>query len=141
MGSFDGAEVCELVGMYLQNEIINSKIGVTKAKSGLYRDDGLILIKASKRELDNIRKKLEALLATHNLKITAETGSRITDYLYVTLNLTENTYKPYRKDDQLPVYIHKKSNHPPMIKKNLPTMIERRISDRCSNKELFEKQR
>ena len=74
-----------------------------------------------------------------NLKITTETGLRITDYLDVTLNLTENTYKPYRKDDQLPVYIHKESNHPPMIKKNLPTMIERRISDRCSNKELFDK--
>ena len=84
MGSFDGAEVCKLVGMYLQNEIINSKIGVTKEKSGLYRDDGLILIQASKRELDNIRKKLEALLATHDLKITAETG----------LSITENTYKP-----------------------------------------------
>ena len=38
MGSYDGAEVCELVGAFLLNEI--SRI-MDKKDIGLYRDDGL----------------------------------------------------------------------------------------------------
>ena len=38
MGSFDGAEVCELVGLYLLN-ILKSEFGGKNI--GLYRDDGL----------------------------------------------------------------------------------------------------
>ena len=38
MGSWDGAEVCELVGLYILNEA-EPKFG--KDNIGLYRDDGL----------------------------------------------------------------------------------------------------
>ena len=27
MGSFDGAEICEIVGLYILNQLINSNIG------------------------------------------------------------------------------------------------------------------
>ena len=39
MGSFDGAEVCELIGLFLLNNL-SEKYG--KNNVGLYRDDGLI---------------------------------------------------------------------------------------------------
>ena len=41
MGSYDGAEVCELVGLFLLN-----KLAVTfgKVNVGLYRDDGLLIL-------------------------------------------------------------------------------------------------
>jgi len=42
MGSFDGAEVCELIGLFLLN-ILSEKYG--KNNVGLYRDDGLVLLK------------------------------------------------------------------------------------------------
>ena len=42
MGSYDGAEVCELVGLYILNEL---KKEVPKEDVGLYRDDGLIIVK------------------------------------------------------------------------------------------------
>ena len=38
MGSYDGAEVCELVGLYLLN-LLTNEFG--KHNIGLYRDDGL----------------------------------------------------------------------------------------------------
>ena len=38
MGSYDGAELCELTGLYILN-VLSSKFG--KEKIGLYRDHGL----------------------------------------------------------------------------------------------------
>ena len=40
MGSYDGAEICELVGLYILNKI-SAIFG--KNRVGLYRDDGLAL--------------------------------------------------------------------------------------------------
>jgi len=42
MGSFDRAEICELVGLLILNKLSNL---VTKNDTGLYRDDGLIITK------------------------------------------------------------------------------------------------
>ena len=42
MGSFDGAELCELVGLYLLNKI---KPLLGTGNVGLYRDDGLAIVK------------------------------------------------------------------------------------------------
>ena len=47
MGSFDGAESCELVGSFLLYHIL-MKYGKTFS---LYRDDGLGVIKATAREI------------------------------------------------------------------------------------------
>jgi hypothetical protein len=41
MGSYDGAELCELVGLFILKEI-SDKFG--KENVGLYRDDGLMLL-------------------------------------------------------------------------------------------------
>ena len=37
MGAFDGAEACELVGLFLLNEIVEADIGLKKENFGLYR--------------------------------------------------------------------------------------------------------
>ena len=42
MGSFDGAEICELVGLFILTKL-EEKFG--KENVGLYRDDGLEVIK------------------------------------------------------------------------------------------------
>ena len=41
MGSYDGAEVCELVGLYLMSKL---EILIGKNQLGLYRDDGLAAV-------------------------------------------------------------------------------------------------
>ena len=56
MGSYDGAEVCELVGLYLLNQI---KSRIDDVDIGLYRDDGLaITSNISGRRVENIKNLL-----------------------------------------------------------------------------------
>ena len=42
MGSYDEAEVCELVGLFILNDLCNE---YGKDNIGLYRDDGLAIFK------------------------------------------------------------------------------------------------
>ena len=64
MGSFDGAEVCELVGLYLLDKL--SKL-LGKDNVGLYRDDGLA---ASGPVVDKMRKNIITLFKNEGLGIT-----------------------------------------------------------------------
>ena len=50
MGIHDGAEICELVGLFILNHL-SKKFG--KESIGLYRDDGLALIKSKSARLAN----------------------------------------------------------------------------------------
>ena len=69
MGSFDGAEICNLVGLFILNKLA-AKFG--NESVGLYRDDGLALLKGrSARAGDKARKELHALFNDLELKITA----------------------------------------------------------------------
>ena len=52
--SFDGAEVCELVGLYLLNQLRNI---ITNGSVGVYRDHGLAVVrKYSGPQMDRLRK-------------------------------------------------------------------------------------
>ena len=46
-GSYDGTESCELVGIYLLFVLANI---IDKNNSGLYRDDGVILLRNVNRQ-------------------------------------------------------------------------------------------
>ena len=50
MGSYDGAEICELVRLFILNHL-GKKFG--KKKIGLYRDDGLAIIKSRSARLED----------------------------------------------------------------------------------------
>ena len=139
MGSFDSAEVAELVGLFVLHKITSSEIGIRKEEVGLYRDDGLAILRRSKRELDNIRKKFHELFRPLGLRITMITGMETTDFLDVTLHLKQAAFEPFRKEETPPTYINKRSNHPDIITKNLPAMIEKKLNDRCSNLTMFNK--
>jgi hypothetical protein len=70
MGCFDGAEICELVGLYILNNL-PKKFG--KDFVGLYRDDGLALIKGkSGRVIDSARKDLCKLFRQYDLGVTLD---------------------------------------------------------------------
>ena len=136
MGSFDGAEICELVGLYALNKL-RTRFGNNNI--GLYRDDGLALIEGnSPRLADKARKDLSSAFQELGLKITAEVNYETVNFLDVTLNLTSKLYKPYRKPNNEPLYIHKESNHPPSIIKHLPAAINRRIASLSSDKQTFD---
>ena len=112
MGSYHGAEACELVGLYILNKI--SPI-FGRENVGLYRDDGLAVLKKSGPETNRIKKELHEIFKGINLKITVETSLKATDFLDVTLDLKNNKYYPYRKPNNPPLYINANSNHPPNV--------------------------
>ena len=110
MGSYDGAEICELVGLYILNLLAKK---YNKEKIGLYRDDGLAAFKnTSGSKAERIKKDITAMFKELGLKIKIDTNMAIVDYLDITLNLSDGKFYPYRKPDNLPVYINKLSNHP-----------------------------
>ena len=95
MGSYDGAAVCELVGLFILNSLAK-KYG--KERVGLYRDDGLILLSGTSARLaDKARKDLHELFGEFQLKITAEITHQSVNFLDVTFNLRDESYQPYRK--------------------------------------------
>ena len=113
MGSFDGAEVCELVGLFLLNEI--SSI-IDKSTVGLYRDDGLAVVRnRSGPQIERLRKDISKLFSKYGLKITLETCHRQANFLDITLSLNDGSYCPYRKPNSQLLYINSQSNHPPSI--------------------------
>ena len=134
MGGLDSAEVCDLVGLFLLSELENLKLN---AQFGIYKDDGLSVTSASARQVEATKKKICETFRKHNLNITIEANKKIVQFLDVELNLTSDTYKPYLKPNDKPVYVHKDSNHPPCVAKNIPAAINRRLSSLSSNEEMF----
>ena len=60
MGSFDGAEICEIVGFYILH-VLGAKYG--KNNHGIYRDDGLAYFENMNRsQADRIGKDFTAIL-------------------------------------------------------------------------------
>ena len=125
MGSYDGAEICELVELFLLNKLAQRFGG---DNVGLYRDDGLLLLKGTGgRQAELARKQLHEIFKKYNLRITAEINYHTVNFLDVTLNLKDERYIPYRKPNNDPLYIDSRSNHPPCIIKQLPVSINKRL--------------
>ena len=121
MGSFDGREVCELIVLFLLNNL-SKKYG--KNNVGLYRDDGLVLLRnASRPQSEQTRKDITREFKKQGLNISISTNLKICNFLDVTLNLTDGTHYPYRKPNNETLYIDTNSNHPPTIIKHLPAAI------------------
>ena len=94
MGSFDGAEICELVGLYILS-ILSKDYG--KDGLGLYRDDGLAVFKSiSVSRADRIRKSITRTFQKLGLNITIVCNLKITNFLDITFNLSDGKYYPYR---------------------------------------------
>ena len=69
MGSFDGAEICELVGLFVLNKLLNM---IPAKDLGLYRDDGLAVLRnKSGPEMERTRKNIIKAFQEIELKITA----------------------------------------------------------------------
>ena len=61
----------------------------------------------------------------------------MTDFLDVTFDLPNGKYFPYRKSNNEPLYINAHSNHPPPIIKDLPIMVNGRVSEFSCDEEEF----
>ena len=83
MGSNNGAETCEVAGLFLLYGIGEK---FNKDNIGLYRDDGLACFKNSHQN-DKIRKNLIKIFQTHGLKLEIKCNLKNVDYLDITFHL------------------------------------------------------
>ena len=133
MGSYNGAEVCELIGLFILQQLSSV---IPKDSVGLYRDDGLSALKLTGPQADKLRKDIIAIFKDCDLRVTVETRLTCTDFLDVNMDLTNGKYWPFRKQNSELLYINTKSNHPPNVIKQIPAAITHRIASlSCSNEE------
>ena len=97
MGAQDGAEIAELTGIYLLQQVNDSLSKMkNKTHTGLYRDDGLIYIEdASGPLISRIEKKLHRIFKSNKLSISFEQKGHVINFLDVTMD-TDGTHKPYK---------------------------------------------
>ena len=132
MGSFNGTETCELVGLFLLSQLTHLDVNV-----GLYRDDGLETCTKSPKQVEAIKKEMCKIFIHNSLQITIETNKKVVDFLDITLDLRTVIYEPYKKPNSNLTYILKQSNHPPSIIKNLPKSIIKRLSANSKKAQIF----
>ena len=136
MGSYDGAETCELVGKYLLhkiNQLFNNELEV-----GLYRDDGLAILRnKSACQANRIAKSLIAEFKKYGLKIIVDQGLKVTNFLDITLNPYDGSYRPYAKPNNTTQYVNRKSNHPGNTIKSIPTSVNQRLANISSDENQF----
>ena len=137
MGSYHGAEICELVGLHILNGMNNI---IDREHVGLYRDDGLAIIKKqSGFKTNKLKQKIHKFAKNMGLNFVIEGPMSRTDFLDLSFDLQNKIYAPYRKDNNEIKYIKKESNHPKTITRQIPTMIGNRLSNRSINKTEFDK--
>ena len=132
MGYFDSAECCEIVGLFLLEEL--SELGVDQ---GIYRDDGLCVTDLAPREVEKTKKKMSEIFRKYKLEITIEANKKKVDFLDIYLDLEKGEYGPFRKPEDNPVYVSRESNHPQKVLENIPTGINKRLSRISCTEEIF----
>ena len=74
MGGFDKTEICELVGFYIQSKL--QKI-LPKSNLGLYRDDGLALLRnLNRQQTGKARKYIIGVFKDIGFSLEIETNLR-----------------------------------------------------------------
>ena len=117
---------------------VNSPMKSTGIKFGLYRDDGLAAFRTTARRLEQIKKFICKVFSNNQLQITIEANKKVVNFLDVTLDLNKQSYGPFIKPNNKPLYVHRESNHPPLILKNIPLAVNRRLNEISSCKDSFE---
>ena len=117
------------MGIFLLSQINE----IQRINVGIYRDDGLLVTPVPPRQAENIKKKICKNFPRHELAITANMKGSTVDFLDVTFDLKNGSFKPYNKPGNIPQYVHRLSNHPPTIIKNIPEGINRRLSSISSS--------
>ena len=85
-----------------------------------------------------MKKGIHALFKEIGLSITCDMDLIVVNFLDVTFDLHGDMYKPYRKPNHKPVYIHTESNHPPNVAKQLPEAVNKLLNEISCNKKAFD---
>ena len=52
--------------------------------------------------------------------------------------MKNESFRPYIKENNTPLYVHRLSNHPPSVIKSIPEGVNKRLSSISSSEEMFE---
>ena len=84
MGSYEGAKLCELIGIYIQSLLTNILL---KRNMGLNIGEGLLILrKINEQQTDRMREKILSIFQDVNFKIEIVTNLTEVDFVYVTFN-------------------------------------------------------
>ena len=109
IGARNGAELFELFGSFLLYQIWKK---FNKKNDDLYQNDGLAVFKNGRgARTERTKKYFQKFFHENDLSIVTKYNLKIIDCLSVTLNLLNNTYKPFSKSNNEINYIYKESNH------------------------------
>ena len=104
---------------------------------GLYHDDGILYTPNSNGpKCSSIQEKIIRAFKFLGIKIEISFNIKIANYVDVTLNLSDNSYRPFLKTKQYPSYINVNSNHPSSIIKQVTKAVNMRIRRLSSNKKI-----
>ena len=130
MACYDGAKICELMGIFILNKLCNI---IDKNRIGLYRNDSLgVFGNLSGLQKEQKKKKIIKIFKDCRLSITVPTNITSVAFLHLTLNLKAESYQPFRQPNNDLIYIDINSNHPPQILKQLPKSISKILSENLS---------
>ena len=132
MGSWDGAETCDICVLYLLSKVQHLPI-----KIGAYRDDWLAVSSQTTRLVEKTKQEIAKIFKANGLSLEIEANHTSINFLDVTFNLSTGLFSPYMKPNNKIFYVHSKSNHPKSILKNLPKNIENRLSKISANENIF----
>ena len=137
MGSYSGAEVCEVVTCYLLHQVVEAGL-MSRQQVGGFRDDLLAVTRATPRQADVLKKKLCELFKKNGFGIEILVNRKHVDYLDVQFDLSTGVFKPFVKNGEQVRYVHKNSDHPPKTVNNIGPGVQYRLSGNSSNQEVFQ---
>ena len=109
-----------------------------KRNFGLYKDDELVLLRRLNGQKMGKKRNLSSKVFTDiGFSIDIQENLKEVDFLDVTLNLPNGTYRLYKKSSDKLLYIHSSSNNPLQVIKQLSNSISEGLLKSSSNQEIF----
>ena len=124
MGNYDGAETCELVGIYILHKLADR---IKKEDTGPYQDDGLILLrKHNGRQIDKARKDITKLLKGMDFNIEIKTNLKIVDFSasHSTSSIAHIAHSKSQMTNYHTYTFHPTNHHQLFAKSHFPSAID-----------------
>ena len=133
-----------LINIYIQINIYNRSWGKKSGEPDFdvpmsCYDEAVVCELVGIFILNKLSNILEKIFKDCRLSIMVTTNITSADLLDLTLNLKTESYQPFRKSSNNPIYTDFNLTHPPQLLKQLPKSISKRLSKNLSSKEVFDK--
>ena len=95
MGSWDGAESTDIVGLFLLDKLSKIKVSGYSMNVGIYRDDCLLVTKLTPRLTQKLTEKLQELFDEYDLTIVTDANHKKINFLDIYMDLEKGSYSSY----------------------------------------------